>query len=123
MTPAMAKAVLSPIYKNNGSPSGPAMYRPISVTTIAYRVLAKCIAQRLNKAVKWLIGETQLGYCPGRNLDENVNPVRQVVDMTSTTTGKTQVACSSTPTRSTDCFDCNTASCSTRSRPSIYQVG
>ena len=55
------------------------MYRPISVTTIAYRVLAKCIAQRLNKAVKWLIGETQVGYCPGRNLDENVNTVRQVV--------------------------------------------
>ena len=79
MTPAMAKAVLSPIYKNKGSPSDPAMYRPISVTTIAYRVLAKCIAQRLNMAVKWLIGETQVGYCPGRDLDENVNPVRQVV--------------------------------------------
>ena len=79
MTPEMAKAVLSPIYKNKGSTSDQAMYRPISVTTIAYRILAKCIAQRLNKAVRWLIGETQVGFCPGRNLDENVNLVRQVV--------------------------------------------
>jgi hypothetical protein len=39
MTPSMCHAILSPIYKNKGSREDRAMYRPISVTTIPYRIL------------------------------------------------------------------------------------
>ena len=46
MTPSMCRAVLSPLYKDKGSPADRAMYRPISVTTIPYRILAKCVAQK-----------------------------------------------------------------------------
>ena len=51
------------------------MYRPISVTTIPYRILAKCIAQKLSLAVPTLIGDPQVGRCPGRTYDENVRLV------------------------------------------------
>ena len=77
MTRSMCHAVLSPLYKEKGSPADRAMYRPISVTTIPYRILAKCIAQKLNLAVPTLVGDPQVGYCTGRSLDENVRVVRQ----------------------------------------------
>ena len=79
MTPSMCHAVLSPIYKNKGSKEDRAMYRPISVTTIPYRILAKCIAQKLSLAVPTLIGDPQVGHCPGRTYDENVRLVRQTI--------------------------------------------
>ena len=77
MTPSMCRAVLSPLYKDKGSPADRAMYRPISVTTIPYRILAKCVAQKLNLAVPTLVGDPQVGYCTGRSYDENVRIVRQ----------------------------------------------
>ena len=79
MSDTMVRAVLSPIFKEKGEPSDPAMYRPISVTTTAYRIFAKCIAQRLNIAVKYLISDSQVGYSPGRTLDENVLLIRQLI--------------------------------------------
>jgi len=57
MTPSMCHAINSPIYKNKGSREDRAMYRPISVTTTPYRILAKCIAQKLSLAVPTLIGD------------------------------------------------------------------
>ena len=77
MTPTMCSAVLSPLYKNKGSPHDRAMYRPVSVTTIPYRILAKCIAQKLNAAIPQLVGDPQTGYVVGRTYDENVRIVRQ----------------------------------------------
>ena len=77
MTPTMCRAILSPLYKNKGSPHDRAMYRPVSVTTIPYRILAKCIAQKLNAAIPQLVGDPQTGYVVGRTYDENVRIVRQ----------------------------------------------
>ena len=79
MTESMCQAILSPIYKNKGSREDRAMYRPISVTTIPYRILAKCIAQKLSLAIPTLIGDPQVGHCPGRTYDENVRLVRQTI--------------------------------------------
>ena len=79
MTPSMCHAILSPIYKDKGSKDDQSMYRPISVTTIPYRILAKCIAQKLSLAVPTLVGDPQVGHCPGRTYDENVRLVRQTI--------------------------------------------
>jgi hypothetical protein len=57
--------------------SGNVPYRPISVTTIPYQILAKCVAQQLNAAIPQLIGYPQTGYYVGRSYDENVRLVRQ----------------------------------------------
>ena len=79
MTDSMLRSVLSPIYKNKGSTADCAMYRPISVTTMAYRIFGRCIAQHLNKAVRFLIGDPQTGFSPGRTSDENVSSVRGTI--------------------------------------------
>ena len=79
LTETMLSAVLSPLYKDKGERTDPTRYRPVSVTTLAYRILAKCIAQRLNCAVTHLVGETQVGFCPGRLYDENVSIVRETI--------------------------------------------
>ena len=76
---AMRQAILSPIYKNKGEKHDPTKYRPISVTTLEYRILAKCIAQRLNLAVGHIVGDPQTGFSPGRKYDENVNLIRDTV--------------------------------------------
>ena len=76
---AMRQAILSPIFKNKGEKHDPTKYRPISVTTLEYRILAKCIAQRLNLAVSHIVGDPQTGFSPGRKYDENVNLIRDTV--------------------------------------------
>ena len=75
VTETMRLAILSPIFKNKGETHDPMRYRPISVTTMEYRILAKCIAQRLNEAVPFLIGDPQTGYSKFRTYDENVSVV------------------------------------------------
>ena len=62
LSPEMRQAILSPIFKNKGERRDPTKYRPISVTTMEYRILAKCIAQRLNLAVAGLIGDPQVSF-------------------------------------------------------------
>ena len=78
LTPTMKQAILSPLFKDKGhnKRDDPTKYRPVSVTTIEYRILGKCIAQMLNKAVQFLIADPQVGFYPGRTYDENVALVR-----------------------------------------------
>ena len=68
----------SSLFKDKGhnKRDDPTKYRPVSVTTIEYRILGKCIAQMLNKAVQFLIADPQVGFYPGRTYDENVALVR-----------------------------------------------
>ena len=63
----MKQAILSPLFKDKGhnKRDDPTKYRPVSVTTIEYRILGKCIAQMLNKAVQFLIADPQVGFYPG----------------------------------------------------------
>ena len=75
----MRQAILSPIFKNKGERTDPKMYRPISVTTIEYRILARCIAQRLNYAIAYIIADPQTGFSPTRTYDENISLVRNTI--------------------------------------------
>ena len=79
LSQTMRQAILSPIFKNKGYRHEPKQYRPIAVTTIEYRILSKCIAQRLNKAITFLVGDPQTGFYPGRKYDENILLVRGTV--------------------------------------------
>ena len=79
LTETMRQAILSPIFKEKGDRSDPAMYRPISVTTIEYRILARCIAQKLNNAIAYLIADPQVGFSPTRQYDENISLVRSTI--------------------------------------------
>ena len=75
----MRHAVLTPLYKEKGERDDAKMYRPVSVTTMEYRILAKCIALKLNLTVTHVIGDPQVGFSPGRLYDENIALVRETV--------------------------------------------
>ena len=75
----MRHAVLTPLYKNKGERHDAKMYRPVSVTTMEYRIMAKCMALKLNLAVTHQIGDPQVGFCPGRTYDENIAHVREAI--------------------------------------------
>ena len=55
------------------------MYRPVSVTTMEYRILAKCMALKLNLTITHLIGDPQVGFSPSRTYDENIAHVRETI--------------------------------------------
>ena len=75
----MRHAVLSPLYKEKGERHDPKKYRPVSVTTMEYRILAKCMALKLNPAIAHLIGDPQVGFSPGRTYDESIALVRETI--------------------------------------------
>ena len=79
LSETMRQTILSPIFKDKGFRHEAKRYRPISVTTMEYRILTKCIAQRLNKAIAFLVGDAQTGFYPGRKYDENILLVRSTV--------------------------------------------
>jgi len=73
MSEAMRHAVVSLLHKGKNLPRDlDKNYRPISVTATEYRILGRCIHQHLAPFIRHLIGETQLGFVPGRRIDENI---------------------------------------------------
>ena len=62
MGEASRTAVMSTMYKNKGERSDWAMHRPVSVTTILYRIYRGCLEQCLARAMPFIIGDSQVGY-------------------------------------------------------------
>ena len=72
MTAAMREAVITLIFKGKGERHDWKAYRPVSVTAIEYRILGRAIHLQLKPMMATLLGESQLGFIFGRQIDENV---------------------------------------------------
>lgn len=79
MSDACRTAVMSTMYKDKGERSDWAMYRPVSVTSILYRIYGGCLEQKLSLVMKRLLGDPQIGYQRGRKIDENINLVLEII--------------------------------------------
>ena len=55
-------------------------WRPISLLNISYKILSSCLANRLKRALTYLIHENQSGFIKGRFIGENI---RQLYDVMS----------------------------------------
>ncbi|GMI75562.1 hypothetical protein HRI_001225500 [Hibiscus trionum] len=55
-------------------------YRPISLVDSVYKLLAKVLSRRLSGCLDEIIGETQLAFCPGRQLLDCSLIANEVVD-------------------------------------------
>lgn len=47
-------------------------FRPISLCNTIYKVLSKIIVNRLKDLIYEIIGPYQMGFIPGRNIQENI---------------------------------------------------
>ena len=67
---ASRTAMMTTLFKDKpgAERSNWAMYRPVSVTTIIYRVYGGCLEQCLSPAMKYILGDPQVGYQRGRKL-------------------------------------------------------
>jgi hypothetical protein len=77
MGEASRTAMMTTLFKDKpgAERSDWAMYRPVSVTTILYRVYGGCLEQCLSPAMKYMLGDPQIGYQKGRKIDENIDLV------------------------------------------------
>ena len=55
-------------------------YRPISLLTVDYKILAKTIANRLKKCLDILIHSDQSGFLKGRNIGNNVRLITDIIE-------------------------------------------
>jgi hypothetical protein len=58
------------IPKNN-NPSSLKEYRPISLCNVVYKIVAKCLVNRLRPVIQDIISETQSAFVPGRIITDN----------------------------------------------------
>ena len=80
LTDDMLLATLTPIYKLKGDRARPDSYRPISTTTIEYRVLTRAIGQQLALALPHVLGPEQAGFLKDRRIGENIDLATAVLE-------------------------------------------
>ncbi|CAL1388699.1 unnamed protein product [Linum trigynum] len=63
-------------------------YRPISLCNVTYKILTKCLAERLKMWMPSLVDETQTSFVPGRHITDNVCILQEVVHSMRAKTGR-----------------------------------
>ena len=59
-------------------------WRPISILNTDYKILAKCLAQRLKKVLSEIISCDQTGFMKGRFIGENIRLALDMIDCEAT---------------------------------------
>ena len=54
-------------------------WRPVSLLTTDYKILAKALATRLQKVISNLINLDQVGYIKGRHIGQNIRSIEDVI--------------------------------------------
>jgi len=74
--------VVTLIPKKDKSPLKIKNYRPISLLSVDYKIIAKTMANRLKKFMGDLIHNDQSGFLKGRNIGNNIRLLLDVIDYT-----------------------------------------
>ena len=75
------EAVLTLIHKGKDLPKNRLEHwRPISLTNTDYKILAKCLANRLCTVINTIVNEDQVGYIKGRNVSNNLRTIDDVLE-------------------------------------------
>ena len=57
-------------------------WRPISLLNCDYKILTKCIAERLKKVIPKIIHHNQTGFVKGRNMSDSLRTLLDILDDT-----------------------------------------
>ena len=55
-------------------------WRPLSLLNVDYKILAKCLANRIKKKIDTLINTDQTGFIKGRFIGENINKLLSIIE-------------------------------------------
>ena len=81
LSASQRRAVIILIHKGKNLPKEDlGNWRPISLTNTDYKILAKCLALRLQKVIPSLVSEDQVGYIKGRNISTIIRLIDDVIE-------------------------------------------
>ena len=81
MTRSMRHGIITLIYKNKGDKDLLKNYRPISLLTVDYKILARIMANRLKLVLPDIISEFQSCCIIGRDIADTTASIRDVIDL------------------------------------------
>ena len=82
MSSSQRNGVITLIPKKDRDASYLKNFRPISLLTVDYKILAKTLANRVKKILSDLIHPDQSGFLKGRNIGNNVRLIIDIIEYT-----------------------------------------
>ena len=77
-----SSAILTLLHKGKDLPKNKLNnWRPISLTNTDYKILAKCLANRVGKVIGKIVSEDQVGYIKGRNVSTTLRTIDDIINM------------------------------------------
>jgi len=74
-------AVITLLHKGKDLPKNKlSNWRPISLTNTDYKILAKCLANRLSNVINTLVSEDQVGYIKGRHVSTTLRTIDDIIE-------------------------------------------
>ena len=73
------KGVISLLPKGDKDPTMLKNWRPLTLLNIDYKILAKCLADRLKKCLDKIISPQQTGFMAGRQITDNIRKTMDVI--------------------------------------------
>ncbi|CAI5467416.1 unnamed protein product [Closterium sp. Yama58-4] len=78
--PASTKSAVTILLHKKGGRDAVENYRPITLLSFTYKVLARVVADRMKRVLNEVISPKQYGFLPGRRLSDAVGLVADVID-------------------------------------------
>ena len=82
MSTSQRNGIITLIPKKDKDISYLKIFRPISLLTVDYKILAKTLANRLKKCLTHLIHPDQSGFLKGRNIGNNIRLINDIIEYT-----------------------------------------
>ena len=76
-----SSALLTLLHKGKDLPKNKLNnWRPISLTNTDYKILAKCLANRVGRVIEKVVSEDQVGYIKGRNVATSLRTIDDIIN-------------------------------------------
>jgi len=80
LTCSQRQAVVSLIHKTGKDRMLIENWRPISLLNIDYKIMSKCLSERLKQVIEKLVHTSQHGFIRGRNINDAIRTILDIVD-------------------------------------------